>query len=129
MLMNGKIGKQNKQNSAFLCLIQEPYVGRNCVALQPNMCKKYYIGKASRAIIYTDKRRDSWLVESLSTPDMAVIQTTVEGQDVLIASVYLDINNDDVITDEFDKLTQYAAQKGWGVLIGMDSNCQCYFWP
>ena len=78
MLFNGKIGGLNKNSSQFICLVQEPYVGKQNMALQPNSCKKYYVGKKPRAIKYTDKTRDSWMVETLSTPDMAVIHTKIE---------------------------------------------------
>ena len=61
MLFNGKIGGLNKSSSQFICLVQGPYVGKLNVALQPNSCKKYFVGKQPRAIIYTDKARDSWL--------------------------------------------------------------------
>lgn len=91
--------------------------------LQPNSCKKYYVGKKPQAVIYTDKNQDSWLVESLSTPNMVVIQTKIETQEVLIASSYLDINNDNVITKELEGLVEYPAAKQWGLIIGMDSNC------
>ena len=123
MLFNGKIGGLNKSSTQFICLVQEPYVGKQNVALQPNSCKKYYVGKNPRAIIYTDKIRDSWMVESLSTPDMAVIHTKIENQETLVVSSYLDINNDEVVTNELEEMVAFASRKGWAVLIGMDSNC------
>ena len=123
MLFNGKIGGLNKKSTQFICLVQEPYVGKQSVALQPNSCKKYYVGKTPRAIIYTDKIRDSWMVESLSTPDMAVIHTKIEEQETLVISSYLDINNEDVITSELEEMVAFAERKGWAVIIGMDSNC------
>ena len=123
MIFNGKIGGLNKSSSQFICLVQEPYVGKQSVALQPNSCKKYYVGKQPRAIIYTDKARDSWMVESLSTPDMTVIHTKIENQETLVVSSYLDINNDAVITNELEEVLAFATRKGWAVLIGMDSNC------
>ena len=122
MLFNGKIGGLNKNSLQFICLVQEPYVGKQSVTLQPNSCKKYYVGKKPRAIIYTDKTRDSWMVESLSSPDLAVIHTKIEDQETLVASSYLDINNDEVITKELEQMIAFATRKGWAVLIGMDSN-------
>ena len=70
-----------------------------------------------------DKARDSWMVESLSTPDMAVIHTKIENQETLVVSSYLDISNDEVITKELEEMITLATSKGWAVLIGMDSNC------
>ena len=123
MLFNGKIGGLNKNSTQFICLVQEPYVGKQSLALQPNSCKKYFVGKTPRAIIYTDKTRESWMVESLSTPDLAVIHTKIENQETLVVSSYLDINNDEVITKELEEMLAFATRKGWAVLMGMDSNC------
>lgn len=81
MLFNGNIGHLNKKGSQFICLVQEPYVGKQSIALQPNSCKKYIVVKKPRAVICTDKSRDSWMVESLSTADMTVIHTKIKGQD------------------------------------------------
>ena len=112
MLFNGKIGGLNRNTSQFIGLVQEPYVGKQSVALQPNSCKKYYVGKKPRAVIYTDKTRDSWMVESLSTPDMAVIHTKIEGQETLVVSSYLDINDDKVITNELEEMIEFAPIRG-----------------
>ena len=49
MLFNGKIGSFNKNTKQFICLVQEPYVGKQSVALQPNSCKKYYVGKKKQS--------------------------------------------------------------------------------
>ena len=54
---------------------------------------------------------------------MAVIHTKIEGQDTLVVSSYLDINNDVVITNELEEMITFATRKGWAILIGMDSNC------
>ena len=120
MLFNGKIGKFNKKGAQFICLVQEPHVGKQCVALQPNSCKKYYVGKKPSAVIYTDKTRDSWMVESLSTSD---IHTKIEEQDTLVVRSYFDISNDAVIPNELEEMIAFATRKGWAILIGMDSNC------
>ena len=127
MLFNGKIGGLNKDSTQFICLVQEPYVGKQSVALQPNSCKKYYVGKNPRATISTDKIRNSWMVESLSTPDMAVINTKIADRETLEVSSYLDINNDEVITNELEDILAFALRKGWD---GMDSNCHSviYIW-
>ena len=123
LTLNGKISKANKKGERFICLIQEPYVGKNRIALQPNTCKKYVISRTPRSVIYTDSATNAWLVEDLSTPDIVVIHTKIRNMEMLIASVYLDYNDKGVIPPALEKLVEYADSKQWGLLIGMDSNC------
>ena len=117
------IRQLNKKNKPFIFLVQEPCLNNNNLALQPLSCKKYSVGIKPRTCIYTSMGRENWLVESLSTRDLIVIQTEIKKQKVLIASSYLDIENKDVLTVELTNLMEYAARKNWGLLIGMDSNC------
>ena len=121
--MNGKISKLNKQEKHFFCLVQEPYAGKNSLVMQPNSCKKFMVGKLPRTAIYADNKTNCWLVESLSSRDLVVVHTVIMNQEVLIVSSYLDIAYDEVITNELIKAIEYAEEKDWGLLIGMDSNC------
>ena len=121
LLQNGNVGNYNKKGEQFICLVQEPYVGKLCQALQPNSCKKYCVGKKPRVVIYTDKSRDISLVESLSAADMAIIHTQIEGQEMLVVSSYLDMNYVLEITKELENMITFATNKGWGIIIGMDS--------
>lgn len=86
-MMNGKIGKLIRNRQQFICLVQMPYVGKNRIALQPNSCKKYSVGNQPRAVIYTDINMNSWLVESISTGDLAVIHTTIKGNPILMGEL------------------------------------------
>lgn len=87
-----RVSDFNKNQEEFIIFIQEPMVNNGKVVWQPNSCKKFAHSLNPRAMIYTDNKRQSWFTESLSTRDIAVIQTKIYNKSVLLVSVYLDIN-------------------------------------
>ena len=97
--------------------MQEPMTDKNRAILQPNSCQIFYKGKNPRASIYLSTSIKAWYMESLSTPDMTVVQMKLNNRSTLIVSVYMDINNKDVIPDELDKVMEYANQKGLKVKV------------
>ena len=121
MLLNGKIGKLNKTNTNFVFFIQEPCQGKTKAVLQPNSVQKFSCGREPRAVIYIDKNTPAWYLEDLSHRDLVVVQITIKGKPIILASSYLDYNNKDVTTPELEKLLNYSQTKG--LIIGMDSNC------
>ena len=61
-------------------------------------------------------------METLSSPDVAVVQTRIQNRSTLIISAYLDIQNKEVIPDVLTTAVEYALRKGLAIIIGMDSN-------
>ena len=120
---NRKVGRFNKDKEQFICLIQEPYVGKEKIALQPTSCKKYMVGKKPRTAIYTDSNTAGWIVEDLSDSDMTVIYVKLCNHDTLIVSGYMDIKYKGVITNRMKEIVEYADRKKWGLIMGIDSNC------
>ena len=115
-----KINKFNKNNVPFIYFVQEPMVVNGRPAWQPNSCKRFgYVNK----LIYTDNNSKAWYMESLSGPDITVIQTTINRKSTLLLSVYLDINWIQVIPKELHKAMKYAEDKNLGILIAADTNC------
>ena len=104
------------QGTPFICLIQEPMTDKSRAIFQPNSCQIFCKGKNPRASI------KAWYMESLSTPDMTVVQMQLNNRATLITSVYMDINNIEAVPDELDKLMDYANQKGLACIIGADTN-------
>ena len=119
-----KIQVKNKNQLPFIFFIQEPMVTQNKAAWQPVGCKRFGVQKKPRALIYSDLSRQSWfIVETLSTPDIAVIQTTIKKCSTLLVSVYLDINWIQVIPEALHKVLRYAEDKRLGIIIAADTNC------
>ena len=87
-----KISKFNRNNTPFLYFIQEPMVVNGRPAWQPNSCKRFGVTHKPRTLIYADINSKSWYIESLSGPDITVIQAVINRKSTLLLSVYLDIN-------------------------------------
>ena len=117
-----RVRKMNMQGTSFICLVQEPMTDKNRTIFQPNSCQVFCKGKNPRASIYLSTSIKAWYMESLSTPDMTVVQMKLNNRSTLIVSVYMDINNTAVIPDELDKVMDYVNQKGLAIIIGADTN-------
>ena len=79
-----RIRKMNLQSNAFICLIQEPMTDKNRTIFQPNSCQIFCKGKNPRASIYMSISVKAWYIESLSTPDMTVVQMRLNNRATLI---------------------------------------------
>ena len=118
-----KIGKFNRKNLPFIYFVQEPMVANGRLAWQPSSCKRFGWTSKPRALIYIDNNNKAWYMESLSSPDVAVIQTIINRESTLLISAYLDINWIKVIPKELLKIMKYAEDKNLGILIAADTNC------
>ena len=98
------IRKLNKNQTQFICLVQEPMMHRNKLSLQPHSCKKYNHSIKPRTVIYTDMNTQAWYIESISTK--------IKNRSTMIISCYLDINIKEVIPRELNKALDYAQYHG-----------------
>ena len=72
-----KLRKLNKARETFIALIQEPMMDKNRAILQPKSCQVFEKGPNPRAGIYVSNRLKAWNMETLSSLDIAVIQTCI----------------------------------------------------
>ena len=117
-----RIHSFNRSSTSFVCLVQEPQVYNNRTAGQPRSCKRYSIQHNPRTAIYTDSLMQGRVLEALSTRDITVFQTMINKKSTLIISAYLDITLLHVISSALHKVMQYAETKGYGIILGMDTN-------
>ena len=117
-----KIRSYNNKSKKFICLVQEPQLYGGRMAGQPKNCKRYSFPTNPRAAIYTDMSTQGWFIEALSTRDITVFQTMINNKSTLLVSAYLDITLLHVIPPALHKVLLYAEQKGFGIILGMDSN-------
>ena len=114
--------KLNKSKEAFIAMIQEPMTDKSRAILQPKSCQVFEKGPNPRAGIYVSNRIKAWNMETLSSPDIAVIQTRIQNRSTLIISAYLDIQHKEVIPESLTTAIEYALKKGLAIILGMDSN-------
>ena len=117
-----KIYAFNKKQLPFVHFIQKPMVTQGRAACQPSSCKQFGVQNNPCTLIYTDINRQAWFVESLSTPDITVIQTTLNRKSTLLVSVYLDITWIKVVPDSLHRVLRYAEDNRLGILIAADTN-------
>ena len=118
-----KIQSYNKNNTPFIYFVQEPLVVNGKPSWQLTSCRHFGVLTKPHTLIYTDNTTQAWFIESLSTPDITAIQTTINKRSTLLLSVYLDINWINVIPKDLHKAVQYAEDKGIGIIIAADTNC------
>ena len=92
-------------------------------AWQPSSCKRFGVNNKPRTLIYTITTSKACYMESLSSPDITVIQTCINRKSTLLLSVYLDKNWIQVIPKELHRVMKYAEEKRLGILIAGDTNC------
>ena len=63
-----------------------------------------------------------WFIEAFSTRDITVFQTMVNRKSTFLISAYLDITLLHVIPPALHKVMQYAELKGFGIILGIDTN-------
>ena len=71
---------------------------------------------------YTDSHMQGWFIEALSTRDITVFQTMVNRKSTLLISAYLEITLLHVIPQALHKVMEYAELKGFGIILGIDTN-------
>ena len=59
-------------------LVQEPYLYKERVAMQPIIGSKYSSKSKARTAIYTDKEMGGWYLEHLSHKDATVIVAKIK---------------------------------------------------
>ena len=111
-----------------LGFISEPYTVENKVVLRPSRYKVIPSGTSDsrpRAALFIPPGIEATSLGHLCTADCAVAQVFWQGRTIVIASVYLDID-DPVVQDWLEEVVDYAERKQFGLIIGMDSNAHSY---
>ena len=113
----------------FICLITEPATIRNRLAGIP---KSYNVipearENSPRAAIYTSKTVQIHKIASLRHRDLAVDIIKIGGCSTAIISAYMDIKNIP-IPEHLVKAIEYCKCKGYGILLGVDTNSHSKLW-
>ena len=103
--------KMNKSKDAYIALTQETMTDKSRAILQPKSCQVFEKGPNPRAGLYVSNRIKAWNMETLSSPDVAVIQTRIQNRSILIISAYLDIQNKDVLPNTLITAVEYALKR------------------
>ena len=117
-----------------IALVQEPHVNaKNIISkLSRDMVTFSMISptRRPRACIFAHKSLKSkiWLMDSLSSEDCVVIQTTCNNTKCLIASCYMDRNDVNCPPVILTKVTEYAKKHNLPLIVGADVNAHHACW-
>ena len=121
------VGGEMEGKSQIVVLATEPHTTYNKITNVHRGAKSIFdrslkvTDRAPRAGIIASKDVQITAMESWCRRDCAVALVKVAGQQTLVASIYLDIN-EPVRPEWIDKLLDMAADKHMPVLLGIDSN-------
>ena len=110
----------------FLCLVQEPSLFKGKFRNRPLTATTFpsgFVSENPRAAIFSAKSLNMLELPELEDRDCAVGLAKINNRSMIVASLYLDYNNREVIPNSLRKLIQFSDEKRLPILIGMDSNC------
>ena len=117
-------------DTPMIGFFQEPYTVQNKVVFRPQGYK--VIPEATctavpRAALFIPNIIQSISLGHLNKPDCAVAQIKWNSLDILIASIYLD-KDDDVVQPWLSDIVEYADNRNMAVLLCLDSNAHSSFY-
>ena len=116
----------SESNEAFCCLIQEPSVYKKRLNNTPVNSDRFpspFITDRPRAAIFASRSLKFLELPELEDKDTAVCLAKLNGHKTVIASVYLEIENNEVMSQNLKATVEYAFSNNFPLIIGMDSNC------
>ena len=95
--INNWIDKQKQ--GKYIILVQEPYIYKQKVSMQPKTAIKYTGGNGNspRTSIYTHPSIPAWYIDHISDRDASVIACKLNNRTTLIVSLYMDYNQNDPV--------------------------------
>ena len=112
----------SESNEAFCCLIQEPSVYKKRLNNAPVNSDRFpspFITDRPRAAIFASRSLKFIELPELEDKDTAVCLAKLNGHKTVIASVYLEIENNEVISQKLKATVEYASSNNFPLIIGM----------
>ena len=109
-----------------IALLQEPYLNKGRIQY-PAGCTKLEQHKNPRTAIYITKTLNFSLLPSLSNQYATTIAGNINGQKIVISSIYLH-HKLTPTPDWLDKIISYSKHNNYGLLIGSDCNAHSNLW-
>ena len=113
----------DRDGDAFV-FIQEPYTYKNKMVRLPKgyNCFPTRLCGRPRVAIYTKKSSKFAELNALSSRDCVAAFGKINGMPTVIASVYMDINDNNVISPEVSKLIEFVDAGNYALIIAADTN-------
>ena len=115
-----------REEEYFIALMQEPYKYKGKLVKQPKGCTRIpaidKYDQGARTAIYASESLGICELKALCTRDCSVGQLKINGKQTIVASVYLDIQATQVVSEALKNLIKYCKQKKRPLIIGVDTN-------
>ena len=117
-----ELGKNTGGNrNSLICMVTEPYRKEGKVCSIPKGFRCISSKENARAAIFWSRDLNVYKVDALSNQDCAVGLTRIDRLNVLIVSVYLDINLP-TIPCWLQRIVSYSNKKKYPIIFGVDTN-------
>ena len=118
-----------KQARDFICIITEPSVLRQRLSGIPKHYNTIPTQRdgAPRAAIFTSRTIPIQEISNLGHRDLAVGLIKCGNKQTAIISAYMDIKTTP-ITDKLQAAVNYCKQKGYSILLAVDTNSHSRLW-
>ena len=110
-----------------IILIQEPYLYKDKVKLNLINYNLFHKPK-SRSLIAIPCAIKSFFLNSISDRDTVSVLLTEGNNSIILASVYLDILDDKVISCGLEYISKYSSDSSIPMILGLDSNAHSTLW-
>ena len=130
----GDLAIFTKNKDKPILLVQEPHVNGKNVLSRVSPCLKAIASRNKetrpRACIFHHKSmsKQLWPKDSFTTGDCAVAQTQVDGRDTIIASCYMDRNDELCPPQAFRDIVEHAKTHKLPLITGSDVNAHNTAW-
>ena len=124
-ILNSKIN-----SNPSICMLTEPCTAFHKISQVPanHACfPNTTLAERPRAAIYVPRSLPCVFLEQLSNKDCSVILLDTKNGKILLASIYLD-SNDDVVQEWLENLIAYIDNKHLPALLSFDCNAHSQLW-
>jgi len=117
----------NKCNNfkSYICFVQEPQTYKNRLINKPRRtltCATMLGNIRPRAAIFISNNLKFTELKEFSSADCAVAVGKIGGKMTVISSIYMDIENTNVIPEQVHALIHYATTNKYAILLAIDTN-------
>ena len=114
-------------------LASEPYTNTNNVIpnvhkdLIPYYCNDSVIKSRAAILVHKSINNSCWEIHQFTTPDLIAIKYRHDGREVILASMYMDYN-ENINLPKLANLIKYAEKHKLPLLLGADTNSHHKLW-
>ena len=106
------------------CFLQEPYTFKEALARKPQgySCYPASLDVRPRVALFTKKSLHFAELSSFTNKNCVAAYGKINGRPTILASIYMDITDNNVISNTLSKLLEFASSNDIPIILGIDTN-------